>query len=56
MDINLLDMLGTDAARIMREYERETAPDKRTNIIAVSVEGKKNTKMEDIFDDYCKNI
>ncbi len=54
MDINLPDMLGSEAAKIMRKYESEFSS-KTTTIIAVSVEGKKNVKMDNnLFDDYCK--
>lgn len=54
MDINLLDMLGSEAARIMREYERECTGH-HTNIVAVSVEGKKNIMSDTTFDSYCNN-
>jgi hypothetical protein len=53
MDINLLDMLGSEAAKVMRDYEKQYT-DHRTNIVAVSVEGKKNFKFEKTFDGYCK--
>jgi CheY-like chemotaxis protein len=52
MDINLLDMLGSEAAKIMREYER-TYTSHHTNIVAVSVEGKKNIMSDTTFDSYC---
>ncbi len=53
MDIYLPDgMLGSEASKLMRDYEREFS-NKRTNIIAVSVDGKKNFQSDDIFDDYC---
>lgn len=55
MDINLPDMLGSEAAKMMREFEKIYS-NKRTNIIAVSVEGKKNVLVDDTFDDYCKMI
>ena len=55
MDINLPDMLGSEATKIMRAYENEYSS-KKTTIIAVSVEGKTNVKMDDLFDDYCKKI
>lgn len=55
MDINLPDMLGGEAAQIMRNYENEFS-NRRTNIIAVSVEGKKNIMNDDLFDDYCKKL
>jgi hypothetical protein len=55
MDINLLDMLGSEAAKIMREYERQYT-DHHTNIVAVSVEGKKNIMSDTTFDSYCKII
>lgn len=54
MDINLPDMLGSEATKIMREYENEYSS-KKTTIIAVSVEGKKNVKMDYLFNDYCKS-
>jgi hypothetical protein len=54
MDINLPDMLGTEVATTMRKYEKEFFKNTHTNIIAVSVEGKMNINMEDIFDHYCK--
>ena len=53
MDINLPDMLGNETTKIMRAYENEYSS-KKTCIIAVSVEGKKNVVMDDLFDDYCK--
>ena len=52
MDINLPDMLGSEATKIMREYENEYSS-KKTTIIAVTVEGKQNVKMDHLFDDYC---
>lgn len=53
MDINLPDMLGTEVAITMRNYEKEFFKNIRTNIIAVSVEGKMNIDVIDIFDHYC---
>jgi hypothetical protein len=55
MDINLLDMLGSTAAKKMREIEKEYS-DYHTNIVAVSVEGQKNVMVNEIFDGYCNNI
>lgn len=55
MDINLPDMLGSEATKIMRAYENEYSC-KKTTIIAVTVEGKKNIKMDNLFNDYCKNF
>jgi len=51
MDINLIDMKGSKAAEIMREIEIEYGS-KRTNIIAVSVEGHDKVMVENIFDGY----
>jgi CheY-like chemotaxis protein len=54
MDINLPDMLGSEAAKVMRQYEKEFSLTTHSNIVAVSVEGKKNVSMEGIFDHYRK--
>lgn len=53
MDINLPDMLGSEATKIMRSYEKEYS-NKKSIIIAVSVEGKNNVGENDLFNDYCK--
>lgn len=53
MDINLPDMLGSEATKIMRAYEKEYSF-KKSIIIAVSVEGKNNVGVDDLFNDYCK--
>lgn len=51
MDINLPDMLGSDATKIIRSLEKEMS-NKHTNIVVVSMEGK-DAMAENIFDDYC---
>jgi CheY-like chemotaxis protein len=51
MDINLPDINGHEAASMMRNIEKELS-NKRTNIIAVSVDGK-FVHDRKIFDDYC---
>jgi hypothetical protein len=53
MDINLPDMLGSEATTTMRAYEKEYSFLKSV-IIAVSVEGKNNVGKDDLFNDYCK--
>jgi hypothetical protein len=55
MDINLPDMLGSEATKIMRSYEKEYSF-KKSIIIAVSVEGKNNVGENDLFNDYCKLV
>jgi hypothetical protein len=55
MDINLPDMLGSEATTTMRAYEKEYSFLKSV-IIAVSVEGKNNVGKDDLFNDYCKII
>jgi hypothetical protein len=54
MDINLIDMLGSKAALIMREIEREYDA-KHTIITAVSVEGHNKVMVDNIFDGYSNN-
>ena len=52
MDINLPDMLGSEATTTMRAYEKEYSFLKSV-IIAVSAEGKNNIGHDDLFNDYC---
>jgi len=52
MDINLPDMLGSEATKIMRSYEKEYS-NRKSIIIAVSVEGKNFLGENDLFNDYC---
>jgi hypothetical protein len=53
MDINLAEMLGSEATEIIRQYESQYSVT-RTNIVAVSVEGEEIVMKGKIFDDYCK--
>ena len=54
MDINLPDMLGSEATKIIREYESENSS-KKTIIIAVTMERKQTVIIDKLFNDYCKN-
>ena len=52
MDINLTEMSGTEATKMIRNLEREFGKI-RTNIIAVSIDAKQQSEIS-LFDEYGK--
>ncbi len=54
MDINLTEMSGTEATRLIREIEKDHGKI-RTNIIAVSIDAKQQSDLG-LFDHYSKNF
>lgn len=48
MDINLPDMMGNEATKLMRQYEKEF-DNVHTNIVAVTVEGLSGKLDSNVF-------
>jgi CheY-like chemotaxis protein len=55
MDLILPEMSGYEATNQIRQIEQTLGAGIHTNIVAVTVEGKKEVK-EEMFDEYCKVI